>query len=75
MVLNIGVDFSIPAFLINGNSYYSPPVPVLLQILNGTDPHQLMPQGSVIPLPGNSLIELTIPGGSILSPVNTILLS
>jgi iron transport multicopper oxidase len=71
MVLNIGVNASnpaAPAFTINNYTYSSVPVPILLQILNGTDPRQLLPAGSVITLPRNKLIELKIPGGSILSP-------
>lgn len=66
--LSIGVNFSGPWYTVNGYTYHPPPVPVLLQILNGTDPFKLMPQGSVIPLPRNKLIEVTVPGGSLLAP-------
>ena len=39
-------------------------VPVLLQILRGTaNPIDLLPEGSVYGLPGNSSIELSLPGG------------
>lgn len=39
-------------------------VPVLLQILSGTtDPKKLLPEGSVIPLPKNKVIEVAFPGG------------
>ncbi|KAG1738521.1 phenoloxidase [Suillus lakei] len=51
-------------FLINGYSYTSPSVPILLQILNGSvDASELKPYGSVYTLPANKTIELSIPGG------------
>ncbi len=34
-------------FAINGVPFIPPSIPVLLQILNGTDPHDLLPKGSV----------------------------
>lgn len=53
-------------FEVNGVTFESPSVPVLLQILSGTQsPSQLLPSGSVYALPGNSTIELSIPGGAI----------
>ncbi|KAI9511056.1 laccase C [Russula earlei] len=50
-------------FLINGKSYGSPDVPVLLQILSGVNTSTLCPQGSVIPLEGNKSVELSFPAG------------
>lgn len=48
----------------NGVSFVSPSVPVLLQILSGTvDATDLLPSGSVYALPSNSTIEISIPGG------------
>lgn len=50
-------------FMINGASFTSPNVPVLLQILSGAKTaNELLPLGSVIPLPGNSTIEISMPG-------------
>ena len=53
-------------FEVNGVTFESPSVPVLLQILSGTtNPAQLLPSGSVYALPGNASIELSIPGGAL----------
>ncbi|THH00736.1 hypothetical protein EW145_g7036 [Phellinidium pouzarii] len=48
---------------VNGVSWAVPNVPVLLQILHGTtDPTDLLPAGSIYTLPGNSTIEISLPG-------------
>ena len=53
-------------FTINGNSFVPPNVPVLLQILSGAKkPEDLLPQGSIIGLPSNAVIELSLPGGTV----------
>ncbi|KZT69223.1 multicopper oxidase [Daedalea quercina L-15889] len=50
-------------FLVNGTSYQSPTVPVLLQILSGKyTPQQLLPHGSIYALPRNKTIQVTMPG-------------
>ena len=55
---------SAPFFTVNGVTYQSPTVPVLLQILNGSFTAQdLMPQGSVYTLPRNKTIQINMPGG------------
>ena len=47
-------------------SFFPPTVPVLLQILSGAQSAQnLLPAGSVYPLPPNQTIEVSIPGGVI----------
>ncbi|TFK35168.1 laccase [Crucibulum laeve] len=52
-----------PFFDINGISYLSPSVPVLLQLLSGAKkPQDLLPSEQVFILPKNKLIEVTIPG-------------
>ncbi|KAG1776594.1 laccase [Suillus placidus] len=49
-------------FTINNVSYHSPPTPVLLQMLSGAQhPSDLLPIGSVIELPPNKVVEITIP--------------
>ena len=49
-------------FFINDASFVPPTVPVLLQIMSGASTAQdLMPVGSVYPLPSNSTIELSFP--------------
>ncbi|KAK2461224.1 hypothetical protein APHAL10511_006751 [Amanita phalloides] len=66
---NIGVNAQKTAFTMNGYTFTPPSVPVLLQILSGkVNPYDIMPAGSVIPLPKNQLIEITVPGGSTMAP-------
>ncbi|KIK91567.1 laccase [Paxillus rubicundulus Ve08.2h10] len=62
--LNIVAGFQIPPglFLINGVSWVNPPITVLLQILSGArSPSELLPGGSVYPLPLNQVIEISFP--------------
>ncbi|KAL9715578.1 Laccase-1 [Leucoagaricus gongylophorus] len=52
-----------PFFDINGISYISPTVPVLLQILSGAKtPQDLLPSEQIFVVPRNALIEVNIPG-------------
>ncbi|KAF9446427.1 multicopper oxidase [Macrolepiota fuliginosa MF-IS2] len=52
-----------PFFDINGISYISPSIPVLLQILSGAkQPQDLLPSEQVFVVPRNALIQVTIPG-------------
>ncbi|KAJ6571032.1 laccase [Mycena vulgaris] len=63
--LAIALDFTTFTFTINGAEYTSPTAPVLLQILSGAHTAaELLPQGSVYTLPSNSVIEVSIPGGT-----------
>ncbi|KAG6856916.1 hypothetical protein H0H87_012166 [Tephrocybe sp. NHM501043] len=56
-------------FDVNGTTFVSPSVPILLQILNGTyKATDLMPNGSVITLKRNKTVELQIHGQSIGGP-------
>jgi len=62
IVLNIAQP-NPPFFDINGISYLSPSVPVLLQLLSGAaKPQDLLPSEQVFILPKNSLIQISIPG-------------
>ncbi|KAF8335681.1 laccase precursor [Cantharellus anzutake] len=56
------------SFFMNGVTYQSPSVPIILQILNGADPRNLLPKGSVYILPKNSVIQISVPGGSLGAP-------
>lgn len=57
-------DFTDFKLTINGKSWVSPTVPVLLQILSGASTAQdLLPAGSVYPLPANKVIQLSLPAG------------
>ncbi|KAK1231182.1 laccase, multicopper oxidase, benzenediol:oxygen oxidorectuctase [Marasmius sp. AFHP31] len=52
-----------PFFDINGISYLSPTVPVLLQILSGAaEPEDFLPSEQIFFLPPNKTIEISIPG-------------
>ncbi|KAJ7439779.1 laccase [Mycena latifolia] len=65
MNLVISLDFTSFTFEINGVTYTPPTVPVLLQILSGAQSAtDLLPSGSVFTLPANSVVELSIPGGT-----------
>ncbi|KAF7795688.1 hypothetical protein EIP86_006853 [Pleurotus ostreatoroseus] len=65
--LNLNITFDGPNldFLVNSVSFVPPTVPVLLQILSGTQSAQdLLPSGSVYSLPSNSTIEISMPAGA-----------
>ena len=67
--LILNMDFNKGRYMINDKSFVPPSLPVLLQILNGVDPGKLLPPGSVIRLPPNTVIEVIIPGSSEDAPV------
>ncbi|KAJ6553016.1 Cupredoxin [Mycena capillaripes] len=51
-------------FAMNNVSFVPPTTPVLLQILSGKeDAQSLLPTGSVFPIPKDSVIQVSIPGG------------
>ncbi|KAH9479110.1 fatty-acyl coenzyme A oxidase [Psilocybe cubensis] len=67
--LNLAITFNGKAFAVNGATFQPPTLPVLLQILSKQfTPQQLLPSGSVYPLPANSVVELSLPGGAAGSP-------
>lgn len=70
MPLAFNMSFDAGAFLVNGVAFDPPSVPVLLQILNGAPAQNLLPTGSVYVLPPNTVIEVTIPGGTTGAPVS-----
>ncbi len=58
-------------FAVNGVSFVSPSVPVLLQILSGTqNASDLLPSGSVYGLEADKSVELTIPAFAVAGPVS-----
>ncbi|KAK0224304.1 laccase lcc5 [Armillaria fumosa] len=63
--LNLAFAFtSAGTFTVNGAQFTAPTTPVLLQILSGAQSaDDLLPEGSVFPLPINSTIEISMPGG------------
>ncbi|KAG5635554.1 hypothetical protein H0H81_010874 [Sphagnurus paluster] len=63
--INIAHIFNFTTFRydVNGFPFEHPKIPVLLQILSGARTAQeLLPKGSVYPLPPNKVIEISIPG-------------
>ncbi|KAJ6511592.1 yellow laccase [Mycena vitilis] len=67
--LLITLDFTTFEFAINGAEFTPPTVPVLLQILSGAHTAaELLPAGSVYALSKNSVIEISIPGGTPAAP-------
>lgn len=71
--LDINFDFASLKFLVNGATFQPPTLPVLLQIISGASTAtDLLPAGSVYTLPPNKVIEISMPGGSIGSPVCSI---
>ncbi|KAF9022011.1 laccase [Hymenopellis radicata] len=63
--INLAFAFtSAGTFTVNGAHFTPPSVPVLLQILSGASTAgELLPEGSVFPLPLDSTIEISMPGG------------
>ncbi|KAF9563631.1 hypothetical protein CPC08DRAFT_824885 [Agrocybe pediades] len=62
LAINIAFDFPSLHFLVNGATFSPPTLPVLLQILSGTQTAQnLLPAGSVYTLPPNKVVELSFP--------------
>jgi FtsP/CotA-like multicopper oxidase with cupredoxin domain len=71
--LNLVVDNIFGTYYVNGVTFKPPTVPVLLQILSGAqDASQLLPQGSVIVLDANKVVELTMSTTGPVFPVRLI---
>lgn len=79
VVLNLDMGFldATNQFTINGAVFVPPTTPVLLQILSGAkNATDLLPSGSVFPLPRNKVIEISMPGKNLHgSPVSDRVLS
>ncbi len=73
VVLNFTLGFEGGYFFMNGTRFIPPSIPVLLQILSGTQRAQdLLPQGSVFGLPLGKVIEINFFGnGALGDPVST----
>ena len=64
--LKIRYDFEAQQFHINDGTFTTPTVPVLLQIMNGAKKaSDLLPAGSIVALPKNRVVELSMPAGDI----------
>ncbi|PPQ88840.1 hypothetical protein CVT25_010439 [Psilocybe cyanescens] len=61
--INIEFDEETRLFKLNGAIFMPPKVPVLLQLLTGTPPGQLLPEGSVYWLPRNKSISISVVPG------------
>lgn len=61
--LNISINADVVRFLVNGISWDPPESPLLVQILSGAKNAQdLLPMGSIYPLPPNKSIEVSFTG-------------
>jgi iron transport multicopper oxidase len=69
--LNLEVSLAVDGFFhINNVTFKPPTVPVLLQILSGAqEPSQLLPDGSIIVLEANKVVELTLSTTGLGGPV------
>lgn len=71
--LDFGFDLLALKYTVNGTAYKPPTVPVLLQIMSGAKTaSELLPQGSLVKLPRNAVVEVTVPGGLIGGPVSIL---
>ncbi|KZS91064.1 Coriolopsis Gallica laccase collected At 8.98 Kev [Sistotremastrum niveocremeum HHB9708] len=62
LTIGLGANGGILYWTINGTSFNPPGTPVLLQILAGaTTAQDLLPPGSVIPLPPQAVVQISIP--------------
>ncbi|KAJ6623641.1 multicopper oxidase-domain-containing protein [Mycena sp. CBHHK59/15] len=71
VTMNLVISLNVTSFefAINGDTFTPPTAPVLLQILSGAQSAtDLLPSGSVFTLPANSVIEISIPGGTAGAP-------
>ncbi|KAI9462679.1 laccase C [Russula earlei] len=67
--LQIGFNATAGGFTVNGVAFQPPSVPVLLQILSGTqNASDLLPSGSVYGLEAGKSVELTIPAFAFAGP-------
>ncbi|TFK20840.1 laccase 9 [Coprinopsis marcescibilis] len=62
---NFGFDFATATWNINGASWTHPHEPVMVQLLNGVPPGDVLPEGAIRVLPRNKVVEVTIPGVSL----------
>lgn len=67
------LDTSSGQFSVNGKSFKNAdPMPVLLQVLSGKNPNDLLPSGSVYYLPRNQTIEIQMPALAIAGRTHTL---
>nr|DAA04514.1 TPA_exp: laccase 9 [Coprinopsis cinerea okayama7\ len=66
IVLQMGLG---PAgFEINGVTWANPDSPVMVQIMNGVPPADIVPSGAIHTLPRNRVVEVSIPGFELAGP-------
>ncbi|KAI0782818.1 Lac2 protein [Abortiporus biennis] len=59
------INFAAGKFTVNNVTFDPPALPVLLQVLSGTQPASIMPSGSVYDIPKDAIIELSFPGAAV----------
>jgi iron transport multicopper oxidase len=57
---DVNFDMGTGRFSMNNISWVPPSAPILLQILTGRNASELMPQGSIVPLGRNQVVQLNI---------------
>ncbi|KAI0027662.1 laccase [Vararia minispora EC-137] len=66
-VFNLNVTYNpdnLGTYFVNGVTFQSPPVPVLLQIMSGANASDLLPQGSVYTVQRNKAYDIVVPAGA-----------
>lgn len=72
---DVNFNLTTGRFSMNNVSWVAPSAPILLQILSGKNASELMPQGSIVPLRRNQVIQLNITSNStVATPVSLGLL-
>jgi len=71
--INLAFAFNIDLeFTVNGATFIPPTVPFPLQVMSGAEAApELSPFEDVYTLPDNSVVEISVPGGSVGAPVST----
>ncbi|TFK22618.1 laccase 9 [Coprinopsis marcescibilis] len=66
--MNFVLGLGAGGFTMNGVSFVHPDTPVMVQIMNGVPPADIVPAGSMRLLQRNQVIEISIPGFAIAGP-------
>ncbi|TFK19092.1 laccase 5 [Coprinopsis marcescibilis] len=59
--LALGFDLDSRKWTVDGATWVSPTEPVLVQMMNGVPPSEILPAGSIRVLPRNKVVEVSIP--------------
>lgn len=59
-------------FTMNGASWTNPSIPVLVQLMAGVPPADVIPEDAIQVLESNRVVEISIPGYSFAGPVSEL---